>query len=294
MIRETIVAVYDNEADAVAAVKELEHAGIPPTDIIHHVKDTTISGSTATPGYKREPGFWAELFGFAPERDYDIKVYDRSLERGASVVTVNVEDRYVNLAGDILERYKPIDIDERASAYASVAEPIDLEASPLSRAPLAGDLPLAGRETMPLPSASQTSTSAALETSAAANADQRVELAEEKLVVGKRAINRGTTRVRRYVVETPVEEAIRLRSESVSVERRPVVDHRPVSNADFTEKVVEMSESDEVPVVSKIAQVKEELVIRKEVDERTETIRDKVRHEEAEVTREENESARKQ
>jgi Domain of unknown function (DUF2382) len=29
-----------------------------------------------------------------------------------------------------------------------------------------------------------------------------MQLAEEKLAVGKRAVNRGTTRIRRYVVES--------------------------------------------------------------------------------------------
>jgi uncharacterized protein (TIGR02271 family) len=284
MIKETIVAVYDNEADAAAAVRELENAGIPSSDIIHHAKDRTISGSTTTPVHKRERGFWARLFGFAPEREYDTNVYDRSLERGSSVVTVTVEEQLVNRASEILERYNPIDIDERAAVYmAGQSEP------------LTSEMPLAGRTTQPLatePVPSTTPASAAAERSSVVNGDQTMELAEEKVVVGKRAINRGTTRVRRYVVETPVEEAVRLRSESVSVERRPVDDRRPVSDADFTEKVVEVSETDEEPVISKTAQVKEELVIHKEANERTETVRDKVRREEAEVTRENGEGTR--
>jgi uncharacterized protein (TIGR02271 family) len=282
MIKQTIVAVYDKEADAAAAVNELENAGIPSTDIFRHAQDRTISGSTTTPIHKREPGFWARLFGATPEREYDTSVYDRSLERGSNVVSVKVEEQYVNQAGDILERYNPIDIDERGSSYASGAAPRDMATSGL------------GRETEPLGTESvpsQSSTSGASKTSLTANGDQTMELAEEKLAVGKHAINRGTTRVRRYVVETPVEEPVRLRSESVSVERRAVNDRRPVSDAEFTDKVVEMSETDEEPVISKTAQVKEELVIHKEADERTETVRDKVRREEAEVTRENGDAA---
>ena len=115
--------------------------------------------------------------------------------------------------------------------------------------------------------------------------EQRMQLAEEELAVGKRAVNRGTTRVRRYVVETPVEEQVNLRSESVSVERRPVTDDRPVTDANFTDKVVEMTETDEEAVVAKTARVKEEVVIHKDTDERVETVRDTVRREEAEVTK---------
>jgi uncharacterized protein (TIGR02271 family) len=299
MTNETIVAVYDNEADAAAAVRELEDAGIPSSDINHHANDRTISGSTITPVHKREPGFWARLFGFAPEREYDTDVYDRSLERGSSVVTVNVEEQLVNRASEILERHNPIDIDEHASNYmAGQATEARAMATPVmgrESEPLAGEMPLAGRKTEPFgtePISSQAPIRTAAETSPVVNGDQTMELAEEKVVVGKRAINRGTTRVRRYVVETPVEEPVRLREETVSVERRPVNDRRPVTDADFSEKVVEMSESDEEPVVSKTAQIREELVIHKEANERTETVRDNVRREEAEVTRENGEGVR--
>jgi uncharacterized protein (TIGR02271 family) len=113
-----------------------------------------------------------------------------------------------------------------------------------------------------------------------------LQLAEETLAVGKRAINRGTTRIRRYVVETPVEEQVNLRRETVAVERRPVTDERPVTDANFTDKVVEMTEFDEEAVVSKTARVKEELVIHKDATERTETVRDTVRREDVEITKE--------
>jgi uncharacterized protein (TIGR02271 family) len=115
---------------------------------------------------------------------------------------------------------------------------------------------------------------------------EAIPLTEETLAVGKRAINRGTTRVRRYVVETPVEEQVALRDETVSIERRPVADARPVTNADFTDKVVEVTETAEEAVVSKSAQVKEEVVIHKEANERAETVQDTVRREEVEITKE--------
>ena len=54
--------------------------------------------------------------------------------------------------------------------------------------------------------------------------DGTVQLSEETLAVGKRAINRGTTRVRRFVVETPIEEQVSLRDETVTIERRPVTE----------------------------------------------------------------------
>ena len=98
--------------------------------------------------------------------------------------------------------------------------------------------------------------------------EEVVPLAEEQLTVGKRLVNRGSTRIRRFVVETPVEEAVTLRSEHVSVERRPVASDTKVTDADFTDRTIEVTETDEEAVVGKTARVKEEVVVNKEATEK--------------------------
>ncbi len=115
--------------------------------------------------------------------------------------------------------------------------------------------------------------------------EEVIQLSEEQLNVGKRLVNRGTTRVRRFVVETPVEEAVSLHSERVSVERRPVEAGTKVIDPDFTDRTVEVTETEEEAVVGKTARVKEEVVVNKAVADRVETVRDTVRHEDVEVTR---------
>jgi uncharacterized protein (TIGR02271 family) len=240
MTDDTIVAVFDTQAHASAAVRDLENAGVPASAITQHAK----GGMTTTAAPVREEGFWQSLFGGAPDYQHDTTVYDRSLEAGSTVVTVRAGGHYLENVMDILERHSPIDIDERAASYGVGS---------------AGTIHTAGDKTIPL--------------------------AEEQLTVGKRAVNRGTTRIRRYVIETPVEEQVSLRDETVSVERRPVSDGGPVTGADFTEKVVEMTETAEEAVVSKTARVKEEVLIRKDATERTETIHDTVRREDVEVTK---------
>jgi stress response protein YsnF len=89
--------------------------------------------------------------------------------------------------------------------------------------------------------------------------------------------------VRSYVVETPVNEQVNLREERVHVERRPV--DRPVGAADnlFRERTIEAEERSEEAVVAKDARVKEELVVKKDVGQRTETVSDTVRHTEVEI-----------
>jgi uncharacterized protein (TIGR02271 family) len=276
MLNETIVAVFDSEAEAAAAVAELEAAGIPANDIERHAKGGVISGSVAHPAPRREPGFWAKLFGAEPERNRDTAVYDRSLEAGGTVVTVRSGERYDQVL-EILERHHPIDIDERGAGYLDVlaiTEPSKtMDASGMTRRPAQAGAPSQNIRAQDAK-------------------EQKLPLAEETVAIGQRAINRGTTRVRRYVVETPVEEQVNLRRESVAVERRPVSDDRPINNADFTDKVVEVTETDEEPVVSKQARIKEEVVIHKQADERTETVRDTARREEAEVTRDADEANR--
>ena len=124
---------------------------------------------------------------------------------------------------------------------------------------------------------------AAYNTGVTAEQGGTIQLAEEQLVVGKRLVNRGGTRVRRYVVETPVEENVTLHEEKVTLERRPVTDGRPVTDADFTDRTIELTETAEEAVVSKTARVVEEVSLGKTATDRTETIRDTLRKEEVDV-----------
>jgi uncharacterized protein (TIGR02271 family) len=110
-----------------------------------------------------------------------------------------------------------------------------------------------------------------------------VALAEETLEVGKRAVPGETTRIRRYTVEAPVEEQVSLRRESVSVERRPVTGASEVSEDAFTDKTVEVTETNEEAVVAKTARIAEEVVIHKDVEQQVETVRDTVRRDKVEI-----------
>ncbi|HEX2116376.1 MAG TPA: DUF2382 domain-containing protein [Alphaproteobacteria bacterium] len=101
-----------------------------------------------------------------------------------------------------------------------------------------------------------------------------------------RSVERGGVRVRSYVVEQPFEELVRLRDETIRVERRPVSDTAPVGADAFKERSFEMRERDEEAVVQKSARVKEEVVVSKDVGERTEQVRDKVRRTQVNVEKE--------
>ena len=111
-----------------------------------------------------------------------------------------------------------------------------------------------------------------------------IPVGEETLNVGTRLVTGETTRVRRVVVETPVEQSVSLREERVVVERRkPSAATAVATQGVLTESVVEMSDSFEVAEVWKSVRVTEEVVLRREVTERHETVRDTVRHDEVVV-----------
>ena len=256
---EKIVAVYDTPAHAELAIQDIIASGVPESAINKHSGSLSTTATTANEEVEpiRERGFWASLFGGEP--NYDIAVYDRSLENGSTVVTVQAPEADIKRILDILDSHDPIDIDERAASY--------------------GLMPAASLREPTV----ETTTSPEVATPDASTGDETLRLAEESVVIGKRLVNRGGTRIRRYVVETPVEESVSLHHEKVTLDRRPVTDSRPISSADLSDRTIEMTETSEEAVVSKNARVVEEVNLRKRVTDRVETIRDTVRREEVEV-----------
>ncbi len=112
--------------------------------------------------------------------------------------------------------------------------------------------------------------------------EEVIPLGEEVLEVGKRTENRGTTRIHRYVVQTPVEQQVTLQSERVVVERRRPMSDR-VTGEVLTEVTVEVVETAEVPVVEKRTRLREEIVVRTERTQRVETVRETVRRDEVDI-----------
>jgi len=112
-----------------------------------------------------------------------------------------------------------------------------------------------------------------------------IPVIEEEIRVGKRETESGGVRVNTRVEETPVNEQVTLRDENVTVERRRVdqpVDASTTTDA-FREGTFEVREHHEEAVVSKDARVVEEIVINKDVEQRTETIQDTVRRTDVDV-----------
>ncbi len=116
--------------------------------------------------------------------------------------------------------------------------------------------------------------------------DEVLRLAAEELEVAKRQVESGKTRVRRFVVEHPAEAEVSLRTETAEVHRRQAAESAVGDTEwDWADTVIEVIEMREEAVVSKITRVAEEIVIRKGMTERVETIRDTVRRQQIAIER---------
>ena len=112
--------------------------------------------------------------------------------------------------------------------------------------------------------------------------EEVLRLAEEQLEVGKRKVESGKTRVRRYVTAREVEEKVNLTEVHAEVLRKAV--NQPVADDwDWSDSTIEVVETREEAVVSKTAHVAEEIRLRTEETEHTETIKETVRKQHAEV-----------
>jgi uncharacterized protein (TIGR02271 family) len=290
--RRTITAFFDSRQDANEAIGRLEGAGIPRSSI-SLVEGADRSGGASVSRDDEGPGFWEALKDlFLP--DEDRATYAEGLRRGGYIVTVQANDALYEQAIDILDDEGTVDLEQRSQSWrqegwqgyagsdygrgttgARASGAIGAAASTTTGLGTGGTT--AGR------SGATAAAGAAASGRAGAERDEVIPIAEEQLRVGKRDVSHGRVRIRSYVVEQPVQEQVNLREEHVHVERRPA--DRAVTGADnlFRERTIEAEERAEEAVVSKEARVKEELVVKKDVDQRTDTVSDKVRRTEVEV-----------
>ena len=272
----TVIGIFDDATQAQQAVEALVAAGIGRSNIDlsagRATDGTTTTGElipdrhTNTSGTRTEEvlddtkdvgsslgGFFSSLFG--GDSDDDHRKYSAVADRG-SVVTVHTQtDGEAERAADILDDNGAVDVNERAAEYGYTGT--------------TGTAPVMGANTT---------------YQAMTDGDQTLKVIEENLEVGKRTVETGGVRLRSRIVSRPVEESVRLREERVTVQRNPV--SRPATAADldaFKEGQIELTEHAERAVVSKTANVVEEVTVGKAVTEHDEVIRDTVRKTEVDV-----------
>jgi uncharacterized protein (TIGR02271 family) len=240
-------------------VDELVKAGIPRAGVrILPENEAPVTTATSSYDQKRDDkGFWASLGDFFLPDD-DRYTYAEAMNRGSIMVTATVDPAQSDRVEDILEKHGTVNIDERESSWR--------------------------KEGWPGYSAGSAGAAGAIKTSSSArpgsptpNEGGVIPVVEEQLKVGKRQVSGGRVKIRSYVVETPIQEQVSLRTESVRVDRRPV--DRPVTPGEdaFRERTVEAQANSEEAVVSKTARVTGEVVVKKDAEQRTEAVSDTVR-----------------
>ena len=190
----------------------------------------------------------------------DAKLFEEGMRSGDALAIAHTDDDRAELAREIMNRHGALDIHDAFAQRGSYLDAAPIAAAAVAAAPIVAERRenTAGEVVVPV--------------------------VEEELAVGKRQIQRGGVRVFQRVEERPVSETVTLRDETVSIERHAV--DRAVTNTDtaFAQTAdVVLTETHEVPVVTKDARVVEEVVVGKTATDRVETVRDTVRRTDVEV-----------
>lgn len=249
----TITAMFDSADAASRARDRLVELGLPSDDV-----QVIYQGESGERGGADGKGLWESIKDFFTGDDDDRAAYEEGIRRGGHLLTARVDEQYADEVIVLLENSDAVDLDRRAQEWRAEGWTGAATAKPIAGQPAA---------------------------TSRAGSEEAIPVVRERLRVGKREVNRGGVRVRSYVVEEPVEEQVNLREERVDVERRPVGQRVRGGAADdlLKDRTIEMTESAEEAVVSKDAEVTEEVVVRKFEGERTEGVSDTVRRTEVDV-----------
>jgi uncharacterized protein (TIGR02271 family) len=262
----TVTCLYQDQQKAGEIVSRLEQAGISRGDIsFYSTPSDNLIDDLENDGVPRT----------------DAYAYAEGVRRGGYLVAVECDDDEIDQVIDILDDDGILDLDEQETSWRSEGwQGYDASTSGGTTGRLgAAAAGLAG-------SLTDSPASTRTDKAGASGRDEVIPIAEEELHVGKREVGHGRVRIQSRVVERPVSEQVNLRQEHVEVERRPVSGTAQAGTlgADpFQERTIEVEERGEEAVVSKEARVVEEVVVRKDVEQRTETVSDVVRKTEVDV-----------
>ena len=121
---EHIVAIFDTEAAAEAAARDLEAAGIPASAVRRYRPNAedgmAADGAASSTTSSSTGGFWAWLLGEEPSTQTRYSYYPRDEERyvqgaraGNAVLSVVLQDdSTIHRAVTILEQHHPLEMDE--------------------------------------------------------------------------------------------------------------------------------------------------------------------------------------
>jgi hypothetical protein len=311
-----LVAIYPTVEEARRVSDRLLAEGLTADDVRLTDASTRTSGEYVEREPHHERGFFDWLFA-SDVPEYDRDRYSSYLNENRAAVSVRVPDQsWHDRVVEIMEEFNPLDIEEDGHAVTHEHRMTDTAALSATSVPPTGttarteadrmvqtdraatahteastgmatrgmatnaDLGATGRTDY---ATARTDIGATARTGMTNEHEEVIPVVKEELDVGKRVTER-RTRVRSYVIERPVEEQVTLRDERVEIEHRPI--SRTGNLSMPQDRDIEVVERHEEPVVEKRVTGNEEIVVRKEVVERPETVRGTVRETKVEVDKE--------
>src|SRR5215471_8723413 len=285
----TLVALYDTFTDAEQVVQELIEDGFSRSDI-HLALDHTKSRTAHTSSVEWDSAYeGANLLDTLADFGVpygEAHAYAEGVRRGGTLVVVESSDDRAERGMEILRRLHPVDIHERTAQWRHEGW-TGYDANAIQSTPTSSTATATRSSQEQARSTTRVADKGARTRRVEGQEEVAIPVVQEDITIGKREVERGHVRIYSRVTEQPAEEAVRLREEKVTVERRPA--DRPATDADLAaaaKEVIEITETAEEPVVTKRARVVEEVVVHKDVTEHTETVRGTVRHTDVDVKRE--------
>lgn len=262
MAHEKIVTMFSTLAQAEGAKRNLIKAGFSDHNI-----DVLYGDHLKSEGHEaRHPSIWQRLFGKTVDEE-QAEVFEDALNSGGVVLTLRASEDELPRALSIIDAHDTVDMPGR---------------NPASNR---DDEIYAGYATSQEPAVAGTDATLPVRTSLKGDESEEdvLRLAQERVEIGKRLVSEGTTRVRRYTVTDDVAEDVSLHEQHADIFRRSVGNIASPEDVDWTDKTIEVAETHERPVINKTAEVKEELVVRKDQSDHVETVSDTVRRQEADI-----------
>ena len=260
MTTRTLTAMFPSKTEAERASQML----VSQLRLDHAMIQTSPGAGLKDTGYDKtrpyeETGFFGSLHG-TPVPDEDRYAYAEGMRRGNVLLTAQVDEAHLSRAADIMESAGAVNLDEQEATWRKAGwTGYDAQAHNTMRSAMPAAAVQGGQ-------------------------GDTLKVVQERLVVGKRAVEGGRVRVRSYVVEKPVEAQVTLHQERVSIERHSV--DRAATEADlaaFQERTIEATATSEEAVVAKDVRIVEEIGVSKQAADRVETVRDTVRETKVEV-----------
>jgi uncharacterized protein (TIGR02271 family) len=272
-MQKSVIGFFDDSSQAEKAKTEIKALGLPESDMDILSADTSMNSEETNRLEDISFGERIRRFFARFGNHNDVNIYAEGVRRGGVTLSVKADDDRMDKVREILERNGAVDIDRKAQYFKEGGfTNYDYNLTPLSNEE----------------SKHYLSSYSDWERNNFADSDieQVIPVVEEKVNVGKRAVEKGRVRIYTHVTETPIDKDLRLRDETIEVDRKRV--DRPINSNDmsaFKEGEIELRETSEEPLIEKEARVIEEVRVRKDAKEHTEHVHETARRTDVKVDR---------